>query len=59
MVGIRLCESNAAVTVAKANIAAFRSAIGEPILVVDGDSAVRTLVGDCLSEIDYRTWYGR
>lgn len=55
-VSIRLCESNAAATVAKADIVAEGGVIGETILVVDDDSDVRTLIGDYLSEIGYRTF---
>ncbi len=55
-VSIRLCESSDAEKITAVEVAPQAGVVSETILVVDDDADVRTLVGDYLSELGYRTY---
>ena len=54
-VTIRLCESTDALQTAEPGAEVATRGVTETVLVVDDDADVRTLVGDYLTEIGYRT----
>lgn len=54
-VAIRLCESTGELQTAEPGAEVATRGVTETVLVVDDDADVRTLVGDYLTEIGYRT----